>query len=306
MKIVISDDYQDAVRGLACFAKLAGHEVVIHHDTLTDEDALAARFAEAEAIVLIRERTRMTASLLARLPKLKVISQTGRLGPSVDVDAARKHGVTVLEGSGTSWAPAELTWALLLASARRIVVEANATRAGRWQTTLGTGLRGRTLGIWGWGRIGKLVAGYGRAFEMQVLVATRQDVEAPGIRFTKDPRALLRAADFATLHLQLRPETRGIVTPELLAEMKPTAHLINTSRAALIAPGALEAALRAGRPGFAALDVFDQEPLKGDEPLLSLPNVLATPHLGYVEEDSYEAYFAQAFENLVTWSEPKT
>ncbi len=304
MQIVIPDDYQNAVHTLAAFAKLDGHEVRVFHDTVSDLDTLAERFAGAEALVLIRERTSITEALLARLPELKVISQTGGGIAHIDQAACQRHGVTVLAGTGSPHAAAELTWGLVLAAMRHIPEEVANLKAGRWQRTLGTGLKGRTLGIFGYGKIGKLVAGYGQAFGMEVLVwgrdSTRQRAAEAGLEVAESQQALFERADVLSLHLRLNDETQGIVTARHLAAMKPTALLVNTSRAPLIAAGALEAALRHGRPGQAAVDVFEQEPVI-THPLLELPNLLATPHLGYVEKDSYELYFGDAFDNLLAF-----
>ncbi|HEX6088390.1 MAG TPA: D-2-hydroxyacid dehydrogenase family protein [Thermoanaerobaculia bacterium] len=276
MKVVIPDDYQDAVRHLECFGKLAAHEVTIHDHSRIDDDV--------EALVLIRERTPVTAALLDRLPRLKLIAQTGRGTAHIDVEACEQRGIRIATGTGSPYAPAELTFALILASMRRIPQEAASARAGTWQSGLGTTLRGRTLGIWGYGKIGTLVAGFGRAFGMHVIHSQAQSRDE-----------LLEQSDVLSLHLRLSERTRHRITAEDLARMKPAALLVNTARAELIAPGALVAALRAGRPGFAAVDVFEEEPTVND-PLLTMDNVLATPHLGYVERDSYELYFGQAFD----------
>lgn len=304
MRIVIPDDYQDAVRGLDCYRKLAGHEVTVYHDTLTDVDQLAARFQQAEALVLIRERTVISAALLAKLPNLKVIAQTGRGMPHIDLPACTRHGVLVTSGIGSSYATAELTWALVLAALRHIPAEVAGLKAGHWQSRLGTGLYGRTLCIFGYGRIGTLVAGYGRVFGMKVLVWGREGslarAAADGFATAASQRALFEQADVLSLHLKLSKETTGIVSAADLAAMQPTSLLVNTSRAALIEPGALAAALRAGRPGQAAVDVYEQEPVV-DHPLLHLENVICTPHIGYVEKDSYELYFASAFDNLLAF-----
>jgi D-3-phosphoglycerate dehydrogenase len=310
MKIAILDDYQDAVRELDCFHILDGHEVKIFNNSIKGLGQLAARLAPFEALVLIRERTVINGALLAKLPNLKVISQTGKVSNHIDVAACREHGVTVLEGVGSPTAPAELTWALIMAARRKLVPYASKLKDGQWQTvslsqpynTLGTVLKGRTLAIWGYGKIGKLVAGYGKAFGMAILVwgseASRAAAQADGHRAAATRAAFFSEADVLTLHLRLADATRGLVTADDLALMKPDALLVNTSRAELIAEGALEAALRTGRPGYAALDVFDTEPLPESSPLLRMPNVLATPHLGYVEQDSYELYFQHAFQNL--------
>ncbi|HQZ54674.1 MAG TPA: D-2-hydroxyacid dehydrogenase family protein, partial [Thermoflexales bacterium] len=288
MEIAIPDDYQGVVRQLACFSKLAGHTVTIYTDTVKDLDALAARLAPAEVLVLIRERTVISDALLARLPRLRMISQTGKGAAHIDLEACARRGITVETGTGSPYAPAELTWALLLAAARRIPREVAGLKAGGWQSTLGIGLRGRTLGIWGYGKIGQVVAGYGRAFGMTVLAWGRAGslarAQADGFETAASPEELLARSDALSLHVKLTPDTRGLVTAAHLALMKPEAILVNTSRAELIAPGALAAALKAGRPGFAAVDVYEDEPVLGAaHPLLALENALCTPHLGYVE-----------------------
>ncbi|WP_235039959.1 D-2-hydroxyacid dehydrogenase family protein [Vreelandella profundi] len=304
MKIAIPDDYQGCVHDLDAFRQLEGHDVTVYHDTLTDVDALSARLKDAEALVLIRERTPITAALLERLPNLKVISQTGGGAAHVDMAACRRHGVTVMAGTGSPNAAAELTWGLVLAAMRHIPAEVENLKAGRWQRTLGTGLKGRTLGIFGYGKIGSLVARYGQAFDMKVLVwgreSTRQRAIEAGLDVAKSQADFFQRADVLSLHLRLNDDTRGIVTAESLAQMKPTSLLVNTSRSQLLASQALEQALRAGRPGQAAIDVFDAEPVVTSS-LLELPNLVATPHLGYVEKDSYELYFGDAFSNLLAY-----
>lgn len=307
MQVIIPDDYQDAVRGLSCFSKLAGYSVTIFHDTVKEIDALAERLRPAEALVLIRERTRIGEALLARLPRLKLISQTGKGTAHIDLDACTRRGIVVSAGTGSPYAPAELTWALVLAALRHIPQEVVRLCAGQWQATIGTGLRGRTLGIWGYGKIGSLVASYGRAFAMDVLAWGREGslsrARADGFATAADRRSLFEQADVLSLHLKLTGETRGIVTAADLARMKTDALIVNTSRAELIEPGALETALRAGRPGFAAVDVFEEEPVLGaGHPLLAMENALCTPHLGYVERDSYEIYFGQAFDQVVAFA----
>ncbi|HSK76203.1 MAG TPA: D-2-hydroxyacid dehydrogenase family protein [Thermoanaerobaculia bacterium] len=307
MRIVIPDDYQDAVRGLACFSKLAGHDVTVFNDTVRDLDALAERFEPAEALVLIRERTPIRDELLARLPRLKLISQTGKGTSHIDVAACTRRGVVVSAGTGSPYAPAELTWALVLASRRHIPRETARLRTGHWQSTMGFGLRGRTLGIWGYGKIGSLVAGYGRAFGMNVLVwgreGSRSRAQAGGYAVAADQTALFEQSDVLSLHLKLNEETRGLVTGSDLARMKEDALLVNTSRAELIETGSLEAALRKGRPGFAAVDVYEEEPILGAaHPLLAMDNAVCTPHLGYVEKDSYELYFGQAFDQVLAFA----
>jgi D-3-phosphoglycerate dehydrogenase len=305
MRVVIPDDYQDAVRQLAVFSNLRGHEVTIYNDTVKEVDALAERLRDAEALVLIRERTVISDELLAQLPKLRLISQTGKGTNHIDVDACARRGITVAVGTGSPYAPAELTWTLVLAAMRRVAHEAEQLHAGRWQTTLGTTVRGRTLGIYGYGKIGSLVAGYGRAFGMNVLAFGREGslarAQQDGYAVAASKEALFASSDVLSLHLRLTHETRGIVTADDLAAMKPEALLVNTSRAELIESGALEAALRRGRPGFAAVDVYEDEPAT-DYPLLSMGNALCTPHLGYVEKDSYELYFGQAFDAVAAFA----
>lgn len=305
MRIVIPDDYQNAVAGLDCFHKLAGHEVTIYNDTVKDVETLAARFAHADALVLIRERTAITEPLLERLPNLKFISQTGRGIPHIDLAACTRRGILVAAGGGASHATAELTWALVLAGMRHIPQEVARLKAGQWQTTFGTGLRGRTLGIFGYGKIGSVVAGYGKTFGMRVLVWGREGsltrAQADGYETAASQRQLFSESDVLSLHVRFIPETRGIVTADDLAAMKPTALLVNTSRAGLIDPGVLEAALKAGRPGFAAVDVYESEPVT-DHPLLHMDNVICTPHLGYVEKDNYELFFNAAFDQLLAFA----
>ncbi len=309
MRIVIPDDYQDAVRSLACYSKFereaSEHHVTIYHDSAKDIETLAQRFQGADALILIRERTAINEPLLALLPDLKLICQTGRGIPHIDLAACTRHGVAVAVGGGASHSTAELTWGLILAAMRHIPQEVARLKAGHWQTTLGTGLRGRTLGILGYGKIGSIVAGYGRAFGMQVLVWGREGslarARADGFATASSQQDLFRRADVLSLHVKLVEETRGIVTAADLAEMKPSALLVNTSRAGLIEEHALENALRAGRPGSAAVDVYEVEPVK-DHPLLHLDNVICTPHLGYVEKDNYELYFGTAFDQLLAFA----
>ncbi|QHE74912.1 D-2-hydroxyacid dehydrogenase family protein [Hydrogenophaga sp. PBL-H3] len=308
MRIVIPDDHQDCVRGLDCFARLAGHEVRVFNDTVKGTDALAARFADADAIVLTRERTRIDAELLDRLPRLRLISQTGKLAGHVDLEACTARGVVVAEGSGAGSATAEIAWALALASRRHLVSEANRLRQGLWQGHLGQQLCGQRLGVWSYGRIGRQVAGYGRAFGMQVWIwgreASTAAARADGFELAPTREDFFAQSDVISLHVRLNPETTGIVTGDDLARMKPTALLVNTSRAELIAPGALALALARGRPGFAAVDVYEEEPVLGaHHPLLALPNVLCTPHIGYVEKDNYERYFGIAFDNIVAFAQ---
>lgn len=314
MKIAILDDFQDAVRQLDCIKILDGHDVKVFTNSTRGVGQLAIRLAQFDALVLIRERTALPHQLLAKLPKLRLISQTGKVSGHIDVSAATAQGIAIAEGVGSPVAPAELTWALIMAATRKIVPYANNLKDGLWQTAsvnpvlngLGTVLRGRTLAIWGYGKIGRMVAGYGKAFGMHILVwggeASRAAAQADGHEAAASREALFERADVLSLHLRLADGTRGIVGADDLARMKPTALLVNTSRAELVADGALEAALHRGCPGAAALDVFASEPLAQDSPLLRIPTVLATPHLGYVEKDSYEMYFKSAFENLVNFA----
>jgi len=314
MKIAILDDYQDAVRRLDCLHLLDGHELKVFNNSARGLGQLAIRLAPFDVLVLIRERTALPRALLAKLPKLKLISQTGKVSGHVDVAAATEHGIAIAEGSGSPVAPSELTWALIMAASRRIVPYANNLKDGLWQTAsinpelngIGRTLHGRTLGIWGYGKIGRAVAGYGKAFGMQVMVwgseASRQAAVAEGCSAAASREAFFEQADVLSLHLRLNEATRGIVNSEDLARMRRDALFVNTSRAELVAPDALEQALHKGRPGHAALDVFTDEPLPADSPLLKIPTVLATPHLGYVEKDSYELYFRTAFENIVNFA----
>jgi len=314
MKIAILDDYQDAVRQLDCFTLLDGHDVKVFTSSTRGAGQLAIRLAPFDALVLIRERTALPRALLSRLPNLKLISQTGKLAGHVDVSAATEHGIAIAEGVGSPVAPAELTWALIMAASRKIVPYANNLKDGLWQTAsvnpvlngLGTTLRGKTLAIWSYGKIGRMVAGYGKAFGMQVLVwggeASRAAALADGFEAAPSRAAFFERADVLSLHLRLADATRGLISADDLARMKPSALLVNTSRAELIAGGALEAALHRGRPGMAALDVFESEPLAPDAALLRIPTVLATPHLGYVEQDSYALYFRAAFENIANFA----
>lgn len=317
MKIAILDDYQDCVKSLSCFPMLAGHEVKIFHHSTRGIGQLAIRLAAFEALVLIRERTTISRALLQKLPHLKLISQTGRLGSHIDLDAARAHGVCVTEGGGDPTAAAELTFALIMAAQRKLLPYANQLKRGLWQIAsdlpqyngLGRSLRGQILGIWGYGKIGKLVTRYAQAFGMQVMVwgreGSRAAAAADGLLVAESKEAFFSQVDILTLHLRLNEATQGIVSAADLALMKPDALLVNTSRAELIAEGALLTALQQGRPGMAALDVYEQEPLSLDSPLLHMENVLATPHIGFVEKNSYEMYFKSAFQNVLDFVEGK-
>ncbi len=311
MKIAVLDDYQDACRTLEAWEKLAGHDVTVFRDTLKDEEALVERLKDFEGLVLIRERTRFTATALEKLPKLRALSQTGKAGAHIDVAACKRLGIAVLEGSGSPYATAELTWGLILAAMRHIPQEVDNLRKGGWQQTLGRGLRGRTLGIFGYGRIGAVVAGYGKAFGMNVQVWGREGslerAKVAGFGAAAGREAFFTSCDVLSLHVRLAPETRGLVSAQDLALMKRDAVFVNTSRAELVAPGVLAAALSAGRPGFAAVDVYEDEPVLGaGHPLLGLSNAICTPHLGYVEKDGYELYFGGAFENLAAFAAAKS
>jgi D-3-phosphoglycerate dehydrogenase len=309
MKVAILDDYHDTLRTLECFRKLAAHDVKVWTDHVQDTDALAARLKDVEALILIRERTRIRAPLLERLPKLKLISQRS-VYPHIDIDACTRLGVVVSSSMhpGTpSWSTAEMTWALILCAVRDIPQQVAALRAGRWQIGVGTTLRGKTLGIYGYGRIGSAVAGYARAFGMQVQIwareATREKARADGYAVAASKEAFFAECDVITLHLRLVDATRGIVTAADLARMKPTALIVNTSRAPLIEPGALVAALAAGRPGKAAVDVYEEEPVTGARhPLLAMENVVCTPHLGYVTREEYEIQFSDIFDQVVAYA----
>jgi len=309
MKVTILDDYFDTIRTLQVFKKLAGHDVKVWNDHVQDTDALAARLADTEALVLIRERTQIRAPLLERLPTLRLISQRS-VFPHIDVDACTELGIVVSSSQhpGTpSYAAAELTWGLVLAAMRRIPQQMASLRAGGWQTGVGDSLRGKTLGIFGYGRIGAAVAGYGRAFGMPVLVHSRDAslarAAADGHAVSADKAAFFARCDVLSLHLRLVEATRGIVTAEDLARMKPTALLVNTSRAGLVAPGALLAALKAGRPGMAAVDVYEAEPVRDPAyPLFALDNVVCTPHIGYVTREEYEIQFADIFEQITAFA----
>jgi D-3-phosphoglycerate dehydrogenase len=310
MKIVIPDDYQDCVRHLECFARLASHDVTIYNDSVAEESQLAQRFADADALVLIRERTRITPALLDRLPRLRLVSQTGKVSNHINVADCTARGIAVAEGKGDPGPTAELTWALVLSAMRHVPQEVARLKGGQWQGSLGRQLRGRTLGVWSYGRIGKMVANYGRAFGMKVWVWGREgslaDARTDGFEAAPSREAFFAGSDVVSLHVRLNAETRGLVTPDDLAQMKPDALIVNTSRAELVAPGALEAALKAGCPGFAAVDVFEDEPVLGARhPLLALPNAVCTPHLGYVERDNYELYMGTAFDNVLAFASGK-
>jgi D-3-phosphoglycerate dehydrogenase / 2-oxoglutarate reductase len=309
VNISILDDYFDTLRTLQCFRKLDGHEVTVWNDHVQDTDALAARLKNTEVLVLIRERTQIRARLLEHLDALRLISQRS-VYPHIDIDACTRRGVIVSsdQHSGSpSYAAAELTWGLVLAAMREIPQQMFALRAGTWQTGVGNSLRGKTLGIYGYGRIGRTVAGYGKAFGMNVLVwareASRERARRDGYATAPSKRAFFESCDVLSLHMRLVAETRGIVTRDDLSCMKPTALLVNTSRAPLIEAGALVDALRAGRPGMAAVDVYEDEPLRDPgHPLLAMDNVVCTPHIGYVTRDEYELQFSDIFDQIAAYA----
>jgi D-3-phosphoglycerate dehydrogenase / 2-oxoglutarate reductase len=305
MRVTILDDWFDTLRALPCFGKLATHEVTVWNDHVEDVDALARRLQGCEALVLIRERTPIRAPLLERLPTLRLISQRS-VYPHIDVEACTRLGIVVssnLHSDTPSYAAAELTWGLVLAAMRQIPQQMASLRAGGWQMGVGESLRDKTLGIYGYGRIGAVIAGYGRAFVMRVLVWGGEDSLARARQDGHEPaasrQAFFEACDVLSLHLRLVPATRGIVAAADLARMKPTSLLVNTSRAALIEPHALVSALEAGRPGMAAIDVFDEEPLRDpSHPLLRMDNVVVTPHIGYVTKDEFELQFSDVFDQI--------
>ena len=310
MKITILDDWFDTLRTLPCFGRLHSHDVTVWNDHVDDVDVLARRLADAQALVLIRERTAIRAPLIARLPKLRLISQRS-VYPHIDIEACTRAGIVVSSNQHAdtpSYAAAELTFGLILAAVRHIPLQMASLRAGRWHAAMGSTLRGKTLGIYGWGRIGRAVAGYGRAFGMDVRVwareASRAAARAEGFATAASKQDFFAACDVLSLHMRLVPATRGIVGAEDLARMKTSALIVNTSRAGLIQPGPLAAALRAGRPGMAALDVFEIEPVTDPrvEPLLAMDNVVCTPHIGYVTRDEYELQFADVFDQITAFA----
>ena len=312
MKLSILDDYHDTLRTLDCFKKLSGHEVRIWNDHVQDVDALAERLRDTEALVLIRERTEIRAPLLQRLDKLRLISQRS-VYPHIDIEACTRRGVVVSSSQhpGTpSYAAAELTWALVLAAMRQVPRQMSALKAGKWQIGVGNSLHGKTLGIYGYGRIGSVVAGYGKAFGMNVLVWAREAslkrARSDGYAAAPSKQGFFSECDVISLHMRLVEGTRGIVTADDLARMKPTALLVNTSRAPLIEPGALIAALKGGRPGMAAVDVYEDEPVLDTRyPLFALDNVVCTPHIGYVTRDEYEVQFSDIFDQIVAYAAGK-
>ena len=308
MNVSILDDYFDTLRTLASFQKLKGHEVTVWNDYVQDTDALAARLKDAECVVLIRERTKIGGDLLERLPRLRLISQRSAY-PHSDIEACTRLGIVVssdLHVGTPSYSTAELTWALILAAARQIPQQMQSLKAGNWQTGIGRTLRGKTLGVFGYGRIGATVAGYGKAFGMHVMAWGRdeslQRARSDGCATPRTKAEFFESCDVISLHVRLVPATRSIVTAEDLERMRKDAILINTSRAGLIEPGALVAALRAGRPGYAAVDVFENEPMRDPGlPLLQFPQVVATPHIGYVTREEYEIQFTDVFDQIVAF-----
>jgi len=317
VNIIILDDYQDAVRKLKCASILDQLNAKVFTNTVKGIGQLSVRLRDAEVLVLIRERTQFPKQLLEKLPKLKLISQTGKVGPHIDVETCTRLGIAVAEGVGSPVAPAELTWALIMAAMRRLPQYIGNLKHGAWQQSglkaasmppnfgIGMVLKGKTLGIWGFGKIGQLIAGYGKAFGMNVLVWGREGsrllAESSGYSAAVSQEEFFEAADVLTLHLRLNDATRGIVKLDALSRMKPTSLLVNTSRAELIEEGALVSALNRGRPGMAAVDVFESEPILQGHLLLRLENAICTPHIGYVEQDSYELYFEAAFANVVNF-----
>lgn len=317
MNIVILDDYQDAVRKLACAAKLDPYPAKVYTNTVKGVGQLSIRLRDADILVLIRERTPITRQLIEKLPRLKLISQTGSIGKHIDVAACTEHGVAVAEGTGSPISTAELTWGLTLAAMRRIPQYVANLKHGAWQqaglkaasmpTNFGLGmvLQGKTLGIWSYGRIGRIVAGYGKAFGMRVMVwgseASRLQASADGYDIASSKAELFSQSDVLSLHLRLTDTTTGVISLDDLSQMKPTALLVNTSRAELLQPDALVAALNRGRPGMAAVDVFESEPILQGHALLRLENCVCTPHIGFVEQESYEKYFSSAFDNVLNF-----
>ena len=311
MKIAVIDDYQNAFKTLKCYPKLAGHEVVIYTEPETNVEKIAERLKDADAVILTQQRTAFPRALIEKLPKLKLIGQTGRAASHVDLEACTDRGVVVSAGgSGNSNATAELTWGLILSALRNLPFEVKRLKEGRWQSTLGIGVNGKTLGIYAYGKIGSIVAGVGKAFGARVVCWGREGstgrAKAAGFDVAKSREEFFAECDIISLHLPLNKETRGIVTRDDLGRMKPTALLVNPSRSGLIAKGALEEALKAGRPGRAAVDVYDQEPVLGaDHPLLKMDNVTCTPHLGYVTRESYEEYYAVVVDDIVAFAAGK-
>jgi D-3-phosphoglycerate dehydrogenase len=311
MKIAIIDDYQNAFKTLKCFPKLSGHEVVIYTDPETNLEKIAERLKDVDAVLLTQQRTAFPRTLIEKLPKLKLIGQTGRAATHVDLQACTEKGIVVSAGgSGNSNATAELTWGLILSALRNLPFEVRRLKEGHWQSTLGIGVNGKTLGIYAYGKIGSIVAAAGKAFGARVVCWGREGstgrAKAAGFEVAKSREEFFAECDIISLHLPLNKDTRGIVTGDDLGRMKPTALIVNASRSGLIAKGALEEALKAGRPGRAAVDVYDQEPVLGaDHPLLKMNNVTCTPHLGYVTRESYEEYYAVVVDDILAFAAGK-
>lgn len=303
MKVVILDDYQEAVKNLNCYRLLEGHEVTVVQDLHNISATSFSKLKEAEVLVLIRERTKITEDFLSSLPNLKLISQTGKIANHIDLETCNKYKVLIAEGVGSPIAPAELTWALILNAQRKIPQAIEDMKNGLWQTNIGTTLKGQTLGIWGYGKIGKKIATYAKAFDMTVQVwgseKSLTNAESDGFIKAQSKEIFFKTSDIVSLNLRLVPETTGIVKLTDLQQMKSESIFVNTSRAELVEKDALIKALKSGKPGFAALDVYEDEPVFDKEfPLLKMPNVICTPHLGYVEKNGYELYFSKAFENI--------
>jgi D-3-phosphoglycerate dehydrogenase / 2-oxoglutarate reductase len=311
MKVAVLDDYQDAFCTLKCAARLKGHEVTTYHDTVKDPAKLAERLNGHDAAILLQQRTPIPRAVVEKLTRLKLLSQTGRNANHIDLAACTEKGILVCgTGAGAVNHTAELTWGLIFSSLRHIPEEVQRLKAGKWQTTVGTTVAGRTLGVYAYGRIGSIVAKAGRAFEMKVVCWGREGstgrAKADGFEIAASREAFFESADIVSLHIPLNKETRGIVTHADLARMKPTALIVNTSRGPIIEKGALERALKEGRPGSAALDVYDDEPvLGGDHPLLKMDNAVCTPHLGYVDRDTYEKYYGGAVDAILAFAEGK-
>ena len=317
MNIVILDDYQDAVRKLQCATRLDAYAAKVYTNTVKGIGQLSIRLRDADVVVLNRERTQIPRQLVEKLPRLKLIAQTGRIGSHIDVDACTENGIAVAEGNGSPLAPAELTWALIMTAMRRLPQYISNLKHGAWQQSglksaslplnfgLGSVLKGKTLGIWGYGRIGQLIARYGQAFGMLVVIWGREascaKARSDGFVVAASRETFFAESDVVSIHLRLTDETRNTVTLEDFSRMKPTALFVNTSRAELVEPDALLAGLNRGRPGMAAIDVFESEPPLQGHALLRLENCICTPHIGYVEQESYEMYFGQAFDNVVNF-----
>jgi len=310
MKIAVIDDYQNAFKTLKCYSKLSGHEVVVYTDTEKDPVRLADRLKDADVVVLTQQRSAFPRAVIERLPKLKLIGQTGRAATHVDLVACTEKGIVVSAGgSGNANATAQLTWGLILSALRNLPYEVRRLKEGHWQSTLGVGVNGKTLGVYAYGKIGSIVAGVGRAFDARVVCWGREGstgrAKAAGLEVAKSREEFFAEADILSLHLPLNKDTRGIVTRDDLGRMKPSALLVNASRSGLIASGALVDALRAGRPGFAAVDVYDEEPMGANEPLIKMNNVTCTPHLGYVTRESYEEYYGIVVEDILAFAAGK-